>query len=98
MNAQHQFSFMVLDDKASWVSYLDLGTGIYKRTTWIMFTVGSVGRRYRLIYRPICQLSVDHYSANISTVTRQGVGRVTADCRSSISLYIDRCVFRPIQF
>ena len=28
MNAQHQFSFMVLDDKASWVSYLDL---VYKR-------------------------------------------------------------------
>ena len=68
----------------------------------IMFTIGSVGRRYRSIYinrhsdetstkcRPLLGQHIDRDSARC----RSSIGRASANYRSSIGQHIDGCVCR----
>ena len=52
---------------------------------WIMFTIGSVGRHYRLIYRPTLGRYVNRVSTATRLTYRPQLSRVSVEYRSSIS-------------
>ena len=62
--------------------------------SWIMFTVGSVGRHCRstpsVDTRSICQPSSGRHSVNTSAECRPNIGRVPVEYRSSIGRYVGR--------
>ena len=53
------------------------------QTIWIMFTVGSVGRHCRSIYRPTLGRYIGRITVDTRSIYRPSVGRVTVECRST---------------
>ena len=70
------------------------GSVIFTSISWIMFTVGSVGRHYRstpsVDTRSICRPSSGRHSVNTSAECRPNIGRVPVEYRSSIGRYVGR--------